>query len=243
MSVNWKANMRDILQTDILRMQGFKSVNSTALDLGLGPLREAFPNASFPLGAIHEFVSARPEETAATIGFVSGLLSILMASNGVTLWISSSRLLFPPALKNFGVDPHRIIFIDVQKEKDALWALDEALKCNALTAVVGELPNISFTHSRRLQLAVEESQVTGFLLRNQSRNIGTTACISRWQITPLPSESIDDLPGIGFPKWRVNLQRIRNGKPGSWDILWMDGQFIPVYQPSFTLLTQQKQAG
>lgn len=243
MSVNGKANMRAILQTDILRMQGFKAVNNTALDIGLGPLREAFPNASFPLGAIHEFVSVKPEETAATIGFMSGLLSILMASNGVTLWISSSRMLFPPALKNFGVNPDRFIFIDVQKEKDALWALDEALKCCALTAVVGELPNISFTHSRRLQLAVEESQVTGFLLRNQPRAIGTTACISRWQISPLPSEPIDDLPGIGSPKWRVHLQRIRNGKPGTWDILWMNERFMPVYQPSFTVLPQQKQAG
>jgi protein ImuA len=243
MSVNGKANMRASLQTDILRMQGFKAVNNTALDLGLGPLRKAFPNASFPLGAIHEFVSVRPEETAATIGFMSGLLSILMASNGVTLWISSSRMLFPPALKNFGVSPDRFIFIDVKNEKDALWALDEALKCSAVTAVVGELPNMTFTHSRRLQLAVEESKVTGFLLRNQPRTIGTTACISRWQISPLPSDPIGDLPGIGFPKWRVHLQRIRNGKPGTWDIVWMDGRLMPVYKPSLILLPQQKQAG
>lgn len=243
MLVSGKENMRAVLQTDILRMQGFKAVNNTALDIGLGPLREAFPNASFPLGAIHEFVSTKPEETAAAIGFLSGLLSILMAEKGVTLWIRSSRMLFPPALQNFGVNPDRVIFIDVQKEKDALWALDEALKCSALTAVVGELPNMSFTHSRRLQLAVEESQVTGFMLRNQPRAIGTTACISRWQISPRPSDPINELPGIGCPKWRVHLQRIRNGKPGTWDILWMDGRLVPVYQPSFALPDEQKQAG
>lgn len=242
MSGNAKANMRAILQTDILRMQGFKTVNNTALDAGLGPLREAFPNASFPLGVIHEFISARSEETATTIGFVSALLTTLMRNNGVTLWVSSSRMLFPPALKTFGVTPHHVIFIDVEKEKDVLWALDEALKCNALTTVVAELPNISFTHSRRLQLAVEESQVTGFLLRNTPRAIGTTACVSRWQVSPLPSSPIDELSGIGFPKWRVNLQRIRNGKPGTWDIQWIDGRFVPVYQPSFTILQTQQQA-
>ena len=108
MSVSGKENMRAVLQTDILRMQGIKAVNNTALDIGLGPLREAFPNASFPLGAIHEFVSTKPEETAAAIGFMSGVLSILMAEKGVTLWISSSRMLFPPALQNFGVNPDKV---------------------------------------------------------------------------------------------------------------------------------------
>jgi protein ImuA len=238
-----KADILAELQADILRLQGFKTVQNTVLDTGLGPLKHAFPNATFPLGAMHEFISAKPEQTAATIGFLSGLLSILMNNNGAVLWISATRMLFPPALKNFGVNPDRFIFIDVQKEKDALWALDEALKCSALTAVVGELNNISFTQSRRFQLAVEESQVTGFLLRTQARAIGTTACVSRWQITALPSAPINNLPGIGFPKWHVHLQRIRNGKPGSWDIQWVEGRFVPVYQPSFTIQTRQQQAG
>lgn len=238
-----KADILAGLQADILRLQGFKTMQNTVLESGLGPLKYAFPNATFPLGAIHEFISSKPEETAASIGFLSGLLNILMGTNGAVLWISTSRMLYPPALKSFGLHPERFIFIDVSKERDALWALDEALKCSALTAVVGELPNITFTHSRRLQLAVEESQVTGFLLRNQPRTIGTTASISRWYIKPLPSAPIDDLPGIGFPKWNVNLQRIRNGKPGTWDIQWTDGRFVPVYQPSFTIQQTQQQAG
>lgn len=238
-----KADILAGLQADILRLQGFKTMQSTVLESGLGPLKYAFPNATFPLGAIHEFISLKPEETAATIGFLSGLLNILMGTNGAVLWISTSRMLYPPALKSFGLHPERFIFIDVAKERDALWALDEALKCSALTAVVGELPNLTFTHSRRLQLAVEESQVTGFILRNQPRTIGTTASISRWYIKPLPSAPIDDLPGIGFPKWNINLQRIRNGKPGTWDIQWTDGRFVPVYQSSFTIQQTQQQAG
>src|SRR5687768_17497799 len=91
------------LQSDILRMQGFKSANNAALDMGLGPIKEALPNGSFPLGAVHEFLSARAEDAAATSGFIAGLLSPLMGSAGACLWISSSRTLFPPALKNFGI--------------------------------------------------------------------------------------------------------------------------------------------
>jgi protein ImuA len=159
------------------------------------------------------------------------------------LWISSSRTLFPPALKSFGLEPDRFIFIDLQKEKEVIWAMEEALKCEALSAVVGEIREIDFTASRRLQLAVEQSRVTGFILRNNYRNLNTTACVSRWKITPLSSESVDELPGIGFPKWKVELVRMRNGRSGVWDIQWVEGRFLPVYKFPSVLLEQQKKAG
>ena len=247
-----RTNILAALQTDILRLQGFKAVNNSAVDGGLGPIKDAFPNASFPLGAVHEFLSEKSEDASAAGGFIAGLLSTLMAGHGATLWISANRKIFPPALKAFGISPDRFIFIDLQKEKEVIWAMDEALKCGALTAVVGEIQHISFMESRRLQLAVEQSQVTGFILRNNfhksSRRLtegklNTTACVSRWKITPLPSESIDELPGIGFPKWRVELMRVRNGRPGVWDIQWIDGKFQSVGKLLAASTEKQKKAG
>jgi protein ImuA len=243
MSISSKADILKNLQTDILRLEGFKSSSNAALDMGLGSIKDAFPNGSFPLGAVHEFLSTQKEDAASTNGFIAGLLSSLMGNNGATLWISSSRTLFPPALKSFGIEPDRFIFLDLQKEKDVLWAMDEALKCGALSAVIGEMREIDFTTSRRLQLAVEQSQVTGFILRNNYRSLNPTACVSRWKITPLPSGIDDDLPGIGFPKWRVELLRMKNGKSGVWDIQYINGRFMPVYNfPSVSQL-QQKKAG
>jgi protein ImuA len=121
--------------------------------------------------------------------------------------------------------------------------MDEALKCSALTAVVGEMQEISFTASRRLQLAVEQSSVTGFVIRNNPRKLNTTACVSRWKITPLPSNSNENLPGIGYPCWKVELLRIRNGKPGVWDIVWGEGGFLPVISNPDLGLQQKRKAG
>jgi protein ImuA len=239
-----RAEIISELQKEILVLQGFKSANSPTVDIGLGPIKNAFPNSTFPLGAVHEFLSESAETNAATSGFISGLLSTLMGKNGTAIWISSSRTLFPPALKNFGLQPDRFVFIDLKKEKDVLWAMDEALKCGALSAVVGELREIDFKTSRRLQLAVEESQVTGFVLRNNPKPPNTTACVSRWQITPLPSETVDGLPGIGFPHWKVDLLRIRNGKPGSWDVMWKKGRFHSVgNEKQIPSLHQHKKTG
>jgi protein ImuA len=219
------------LQTEILRLQGFRPTGNTTSDWGLGIINNAFPNSTFPLGAIHEFLSWLPEDAAATVGFIAGLVASLMGSNGTAVWISSINAsdrakIFPPALKSFGIEPDRFIFIDFKKEKDVTWAMEEALKCGTLTTVIGEVNELSFTESRRLQLAVEQTQVTGFVLRKNLQKLSATACVSRWKITPLPSESIDSLPGIGFPKWRVELLRIRNGKPGVWDVQWIDGRFL-----------------
>jgi len=112
------------LQSDILRLEGFKTVTSPSLDAGLGPIRDAFPNATFPLGAVHEFLSAKAEETAAAAGFIAGLLASLMKGGGASLWISTSRTVFPPALKSFGIDPDRIIFVDLPREKEVIWAME-----------------------------------------------------------------------------------------------------------------------
>lgn len=250
MTPQLKSDVIAELQSGILRLQGFKFTKNASIDLGLGSIINSFPNASFPLGVVHEFLSGKKEDSASTSGFIAGLLSSLMGNSGAALWISSSRTLFPPALKNFGIEPDRFIFLDLKKEKDVIWAMDEALKCSALAAVVGEVREIDFTASRRLQLAVEQSQVTGFIVRNNYKNLTTTACVSRWKISPLPSEWID-LPGVGFPKWKVELLRIRNGKPGAWNVQWVDGkfQFANATQPLQVTygqegqLTKIKQAG
>jgi protein ImuA len=222
------ANKKDIitqLKREILPLAGLKGPLTEELDLGLGVLNEAFPNGYFPLGAVHEFINEDPESVAATSGFISGILGGLMKKGGAVVWIASSRTIFPPALKMFGIDPERIIFIDLFKETDVLWAMEESLKCRGLAAVIGEIPELSFTTSRRFQLAVEQSRVTGFILRSRPRNLNVNACVSRWKIKPLPAESYEELPGLGFPRWKVELLKIRNGKPGSWQLEWAAQQF------------------
>lgn len=215
------------LQKDILLWQGFSPpAAGKAKGIGLGPLETAFPNGIFPTGAIHEMLCPTPEQAAATGGLMAGLLTALMKQGGACIWISTSRKLFPPSLTTFGVEPDRLIFIDVQREKEVLWAMEEALKCEGLAAVIAEVREISFAQSRRLQLAVESSKVTGFLLRNDLRKPGATTCVARWQITPLPSRQAGELPGVGFPCWQVDLLRVRNGDPGSWKLEWADGHFI-----------------
>ena len=169
-----KADIIIQLQRDILPLQGIKTaLNNTALDKTIGPLKNAFSGNTFPLGVIHEFIAAGLEGATVTTGFIAGILTPLMQNGSAVIWIGSAPAIFPPALKSFGIVPDKIIFINLQTEKEVLWAMEEALKCEGLAAVIGEIKELSFTASRRLQLAVEESHVTGFIIRNNPRTITT----------------------------------------------------------------------
>jgi protein ImuA len=141
-----KADIIAQLKKDILPFQGFKtSGKNNVVDATVGPIKNAFPQKSFPLAAIHEFISASKEESAATGGFVAAIIASLMQGGGATIWISGARNIFPPALKTFGIAPEKIIFINLKKEKDISWAMEEALKCKGLSAVIGEVTELSFT--------------------------------------------------------------------------------------------------
>jgi len=228
MEVDKRKAIISLLQSDILRLQRLLPGNDKQLRVQLGSMLDSFPNQTFPLGAVHEFLSSEIEDASATLGFVTGLLTSITERNGAVVWISASRKLFPPALKAMNLSPDRFIFLDLKDDRDVMWAMNEALKCGALSAVVGELRELSFTESRRLQLAVEQSRVTGFVLRHNVRKQNTTACVSRWRVTALQSEPGRGLPGLGFLRWKVELLRMRNGKTGSWVIQWQENAFLPI---------------
>lgn len=223
-----KANIIQQLQKALLPLQGYKPAGANSIRVPLGPVNRAFPEQIFPTGAVHEFISTGAETTSATSGFIAGITSFLAARQSLSIWISAKRQVFPPALVRFGLLPHQIVFIDASSEKDRIWVMEEALKCEGLAAVTAEISDLDFTASRRLQLAVEQSGVTGFLIRQQPRRLNTLASIARWYISPAASSNYHQLPGIGFPRFTVQLDKIRNGKPGQWQLEWRQSRFAEV---------------
>jgi protein ImuA len=116
--------------------------------------------------------------------------------------------------------------------------MEEALKCTGITAVVGETDSLSFTQSRRLQLAVEKSGVTGFMIRNAGMN--TTTSIARWMVRTRKSSAEGEMPGVGFPAWDVSLLKVRNGKPIRFALEWRNGKFSEVERTEVNKVLHRK---
>jgi len=222
------------LRKDILLMEGFKPCVSSAADnTPLSLINFAFPNRTFPLSAIHEFICNSPEEISASYGFINGIASSLANKGGIIGWVTATPV-FPHALKLFGLSPEHIIFIHPPRQKDILFVVEEVLKCDGLTAVIADIREISFTDSRRFQLSVEYSGVTGFLVRHKPKNFATCS-VTRWRIQPGITSEPMDMPGITFPAWNVELLKVRNGKPGSWKMQWSENTFSFVEQPPLSI--------
>jgi protein ImuA len=226
-----QANIMAQLQKDILLLQSFRPPSLRASNNGgLSLIQEAFPNNCFPLAAIHEYICNNAEEAAASAGFISAIVSAITTENSLTVWIGSNNNIFPHALTRFGVSPANVLFVEAGKEKEKQWIIEEALKCEALTAVVADIKYLGFTESRRFQLAVEQSGVTAFLIR---KNIKATpgCCATRWRIQPIIQNN-NDIPGIGFPQWNIQLLKSKNGKPGAWQLEWRAGRFNHIANPA-----------
>jgi protein ImuA len=100
-----------------------------------------------------------------------------------------------------------------------LACFEEGLRHGGLAGVVGEVTRLSMPESRRLQLAAEASGTLGLALRRWRRMADAadfgqpTASVSRWRVSALPSSALP-VPGVGRPRWLVELIRARAG-PGA----------------------------
>jgi protein ImuA len=232
------------LQKEILSLGGIKSpVDTSRQNQHLDLLQSHFPYGTFPLGAVHEFVTDKPEDLAVSCGFISGLITTFLPTDGIIVWISRRQNIYPPALQTFNITAHKVIFIHPTSEKDTWWCIEEALGCKSISAVVMEMKEVNFTNSRRFQLAVEKSKVTAFILNIKPAPTQNTACVSRWKISSLPSVLEDGMPGVGHPRWKVELQKARNGKSGAWEMEWLNGRFHLVEKQDIILSKDHRKAG
>jgi protein ImuA len=54
------------------------------------------------------------------------------------------------------------------------------------------------------------------------------------------------MPGVGFPRWHIQLLKVKNGSPADWQLEWQAGMFFTIagHAAVTTLLqTPQLQAG
>jgi protein ImuA len=218
------------LRRYLAEAEGFGQA-AVALPFGLSEIDAALPWQGLPLGALHEIENAGATgEDGAAVTFLAGILARLarQASSGrrPVLWCLQRPDLHVPGLALAGLDARRLVLLRAPNERDILWAMEEGLRSRALAAVVGEVEALSTPASRRLQLAAESAGVTGFVLHRQAGEGTASAAVTRWRVAALPSAPVAGEPGMGQPRWRVELLRCRGGMPAAWDMEAWDAQSI-----------------
>jgi protein ImuA len=151
----------------------------------------------------------------------AGFLLAQLATDKPLLWVQDrmaileSGRIHPP-----GLPTQDLIHVEARDATDALWAMEEGVRCSCLSAVIGEIwgdPRaLDFTATRRLAVAAERSGTPCWLVR-----LGGTANLSgarmRWRIASAPSVPNElDPRAPGAPAWDAELFRARGMPPGRW---------------------------
>lgn len=204
------------LREQIQRLENPGRTSAGVLPFGVPGLDAALPQGGLATGALHEVAGGGD-------GAVDGAIAALFAAGiaarlpGQVLWCVTRPDLFAPALRQSGLDPDRILYVEAGDETTLLACFEEGLRHRALGAVVAEISRLSMTASRRLQLAAESSGVTALAVRRWRRateaaDFGQpTAAATRWRVTPQPSSPLP-APGVGRPRWFIELLRCRAGE-------------------------------
>jgi protein ImuA len=196
------------------------------LSLGLPILDCHFPGVGLACGALHEIVAAMHGDRPAAFGFVTALAARALAARpGSVILVAPRRCLedfgkpYSHGLRRLGLDVGRLVLIETRNDKDALWAMGEALHSKAAAAVAGALGrDLDLTMSRRLNLAAASS-ATPLLLLGPSPTAGASAATTRWRVAAAPAAR-DRYGALARCRWSVALERCRNGRPGQWLLEW-----------------------
>lgn len=213
------------LRQRIARLERLVPEVAVALPFDLAVLDAALPDAGLTAG-LHE-IGAAPGATGALLGFTAALAG-RAARRGSVLWVGAAPP-YGPALAGFGLAPERLLLVRTTQAKTVPWAMEEGLKSRALAAVVGEVSTpLDLTAARRLQLAAAASGGFALLLCAEPDSAaGAGVAVTRWRIDAAPSvptSSALSLPGLGAPRWVVNLLHGRQGaRPGQWIVEWDHG--------------------
>jgi len=178
-----------------------------------------------PDPTLSELFAAHPRD-----GGWTGFLVAQLDAEKPLLWVQErmsileSGRIHPP-----GLPGKSLIHVETRNARDALWAMEEGVRCAGLSAVIGEIwgdPRaLDFTATRRLAVASERSGTPCWLVR-----LGGTANLSgarmRWRIASTPSLSNDlDPRAPGVPAWDAELFRTRESSPGRWSLAHEAGVF------------------
>lgn len=185
------------------------------------------PDAALPL---HSEIFAPATQGAGAGAALAFAQQALRASESasleerVVLWVQDAQAMklggrpyragLPEALR------HRLVHVAAKTPEDALFAMEEGLRCRDLAVVVGEVAGnpraLDFTASRRLTLTAEKHGIPLLLVRLDAQADLSSARM-RWQMTSAPSSPPRwNVAAPGRPAWHAQLFRARVHPPGEW---------------------------
>lgn len=193
-----------------------------AVPFGIHDIDTRLAQGGLALGQLHEIAPAREGDEPAALGFALALIARHLARIEGEVLVVAARGHPSPyghGLAGLGLDPGRVLLLEVEADRDAYRALEEGLRGRGLAALAGLVDaGLPLGQSRRLHLAAGETDRLLLVLR-PARAESPNVAVTRWRVAA--GKALRDRFGcIERPCWQVDLDRSRNGRTGHWLLEW-----------------------
>lgn len=175
----------ETLRQRLARLEKLYSRNThTVISTGCAELDRFLPSGGFPCGGLVEFLCL--DDGSGAMG-----LALLAASQACQhgkplVIIDRAGQFYPPAAAQMGIPPQRLLIVQPRSQADEHWAIDQALRCPGVGAVLARPGKIDDRSFRRLQLAAEHGAGLGLLIRPSSARRAPSWAQVRLAVEPLP---------------------------------------------------------
>jgi protein ImuA len=188
------------------------------------------PGSAAASGEVSEVVPASIGDRAAACGFALTLAARAAGARGTILWVAEDFVLteaglpYGPGLAEVGLDPARLVLVRAATARQALWALEEALRSPACAVALGEVTeaarHFDLAQTRRLVVAARASGAQGILLHGSPAGDLSTAAQTRFEIHSRPGPLLvsagERRPIPDRSAWGVRVLKARgNGALGA----------------------------
>lgn len=200
-----------------------------AFSSGCPNLDGLLPRSGFMRGALVEWIASVPGAGATTLALT--VARAACGEDGFLAVIDSTHTFFPPAATALGLHTKQLLLIRPASRGEAFWAIDQALRCRGVSAVLAWPDAVDHRVFRRWQLAVEQSRALGLLVRPHSALTEPSWAEARLLVEPQPSTD-------HWRMWRIKLLHARGcltgnvGKSVEVGIHHETGDFIKEQRPA-----------
>ncbi len=158
---------------------------TSAAAISLGKLSPLFPAQQLAGGLLVELLA--DNEGAGGWSLALALAKCACGDGRLLLVADPQHCFYPPTALQMGIDARQLAVVHCDSAKDTLLAASQALRSQAVGAVIGQFDRLNERDGRRLQLAAETGGGLGIFIRPGVTLQHPSFAAVRLFLSPLPS--------------------------------------------------------
>ena len=193
---------------------------------------EMLPSGGLKTDTLTEWISGSNSSSAAALSLIVAA-GHLKSTDGPLVVVDANGQFHPPAAMALGIAAERIVLVRPKNHSDLVWAIDQALRCEAVAAVWSEVSaKLDDKDARRFQLAAEIGKTPGLFVRPKTVRGRPSFAEVRFHVDAVTGKMMHDAnmlptfsPETHASRWlQVSLQRCRGAVLGQKTLVQIDDQ-------------------